>query len=93
MATYAFFAITFFSDINFFLKFYSTKRRNKTLKLCDKKDRSPYSFRRKQSLNYLANLSTKENLLVRTVRALVRALMTQEIMRSSDAQCNTKESP
>ena len=31
----------------------------------------------------------KGNLLVRTVRAL----MTQEIMRSSDAQCNTKESP
>ena len=37
MATYAFFAITFFSDINFFLKFYSTKRRNKRLKLCEKK--------------------------------------------------------
>ena len=54
------FAITFFSDINFFLKFYSTKRRNKKLKLCEKKDRSPYSFRRKQSLNYLANLYLKE---------------------------------
>ena len=25
-----------------------------------KKDRSPYSFRRKQSLNYLANLSSRE---------------------------------
>ena len=25
-----------------------------------KKDRSPYSFRRKQSLNYLAKLSSKE---------------------------------
>ena len=37
MATYAFFAITFFSDINYFLKFYSPKRRNKRLKLCEKK--------------------------------------------------------
>ena len=37
MATYAFFAITFFSDINFLLKFYITKRRTKRLKLCEKK--------------------------------------------------------
>ena len=37
MATYAFFAITLFSDTIFFLKFYSTKRRNKRLKLCEKK--------------------------------------------------------
>ena len=37
MASYAFFAITFFSDINFFLKFYSEKRRTKGLKLCEKK--------------------------------------------------------
>ena len=50
----------FFSDIIFFLKFYSTKKRTERLKLCEKKDRSPYSFRRKQSLNYLANLSSKE---------------------------------
>ena len=55
-----FFRDNFFSDINVFLKFYSTKRRNKRLKLCEKKDRSSYSFRRKQSLNYLANLSSKE---------------------------------
>ena len=48
----------------------------------NKKDRSPYSSRRKQSLDHLA-----------TVRALVRVLMTQEIMRNSDAHCNTKESP
>ena len=32
-----FFAITFFSDINFLLKFYITKRRTKRLKLCEKK--------------------------------------------------------
>ena len=58
---YAFFAITFFSDINvFFLKFYSAKRRTKGLKLCEKKDRSPCSFRRKQSLINLANLSSKD---------------------------------
>ena len=38
-----------------------------------KKDRSPYSFRRKQSLNYLVNLSSKETSLVRTVRACARA--------------------
>ena len=36
-ATYAFFAITIFSDIVFFLKFYSAKRRTKVLKLCEKK--------------------------------------------------------
>ena len=78
-----FLAITFFSDINFFFKFYSAKRRTKGLKLCEKKDRSPYSFRRKQSFIDLANSSSKETVLVRTVRALVRALMTQEIMRST----------
>ena len=32
-----FFRDNFFSDINFFLKFYSTKRRIKRLKLCEKK--------------------------------------------------------
>ena len=78
-----FFAITFFSDINFLLKFYITKRRTKRLKLCEKKDRSPCLFRRKQSLIDLVNLSSEETSLVRTVRALVRALMTQEIMRST----------
>ena len=36
MAAYAFFAITFFSDI-IFLKFHSTKRRTKRLKSCEKK--------------------------------------------------------
>ena len=72
-----FFAITFFSDINFLLKFNSAKRRTKGLKLCEKKYRSPCSFRRKQSLINLVNLSSKETFLVRTVRALVRALMTQ----------------
>ena len=54
-----FFRDNFFSDINFF-KVYSTKRRNKRLKLCEIKDRSPYALRRKQSLNYLANLFSKE---------------------------------
>ena len=83
MASYGFFAITFFSDINFFLKFYSEKGRTKGLKLCEKKDRSPCSFRRKQSLIDLADLSSKETFLLRAVRALVRALMTQEIMRST----------
>ena len=83
MATYAFFAITFFSDINFFFKFYSAKRRTKGLKLCEKKDRSPYSFRRKQSFIDLANSSSKETVLVQTVCVLVPALMTQEIMRST----------
>ena len=83
MASYGFFAITFFSDINFFFKFYSEKRRTKGLKLCEKKDRSPCSFRRKQSLIDWANVSSKETFLVRAVRALVRALMTQEIMRST----------
>ena len=86
-----FFGDNVFSD-NIFLKFHSTKRRNKKLKLCEKKDRSPYSFRRKQSLIYLANLFSKQNLLVLTVLAPVRALMTQDIMCRSDAQCNTKES-
>ena len=52
--------VCFFRDNFFFLtyifssKFYSTKRRNSRLKLCEKKNRSPYSFRRKQSLNYLS---------------------------------------
>ena len=36
IAMYAFLAITFISDI-FFFKFYSTKRRTKILKLCEKK--------------------------------------------------------
>ena len=78
-----FFCDNFFSDINFLLKFYITKRRNKRLKLCEKKDRSPCLFRRKQSLIDLVNLSSKETSLVRTVRALARALTRQEIMHST----------
>ena len=39
--------------------------------------------RRKQSLIDLLNLSSKETFLVQTVGALVLALMTQEIMRST----------
>ena len=50
-------------------------------------------FNRKQSLFHLANLSSKETFLVRTVHAPVRVLMTQEIMHSGDAQRNTKETP
>ena len=38
-----------------------------------KKDRSPCSFRRKQSVIDLANLSSKETFLVRAVRALLSA--------------------
>ena len=37
MATYTFFPVTFFSAVNFFLKFYSTKRRIKRIQLCKKK--------------------------------------------------------
>ena len=56
MARYAFFAIYFF-------KFYSSKRRTYRLKICEKNDRSPYSFRRKQSFIDLANSSSKGNRL------------------------------
>ena len=84
MATYAFFAITFFSDINFVFKFYSAKRRTKGLKLCEKKDRTPYSFRRKRSF------IEKETVLVRTVRALAQS---KKLCAVRDVQCNTKESP
>ena len=80
MATYAFFAITFFSDINFFLKFYSAKRRTKRAKIMRKTDRSPCSFKRNQSL---IDLVLKGNLLGSDcVRARAR-LMTQEIMCST----------
>ena len=51
-----------------------------------KKVRSPHLFRRKQSFIDLANSSSKETVLVRTVRALVRALMTnyaQYVMRNA----------
>ena len=61
----------------------------KGLKLCEKNDRSPCLFRRKQSPIDLANLSSKGTFLVRAVRTL----MMQEIMPVRDAQCNTKESP
>ena len=40
-------------------------------------------LRKKQSHIDLANLSSKETFLVRAVRALVRALMTQQIMHST----------
>ena len=49
----------------------------------EEKNRSPCSFRKKQSLIDLVNLSSKETFLVRAVRALVHALMTQEIVRST----------
>ena len=52
-----------------------------TVILSNQNDSSPYSLREKESLIHLANLI---NL------ALVRALMTQEIMRNSNAQCNTR---
>ena len=44
-----FFPVTFFSVVNFFSKFYSSKRRSKGIKLCKKYYPSPTSFRRKQS--------------------------------------------
>ena len=37
MATNTFLPVTFFSDVNFFFKFYSTKRRSTRIKLCKKK--------------------------------------------------------
>ena len=67
-----------------FLKFYSTKKRTKRLKLCEKKI-GHHTRLGENNLNYLANLSSKETFWFR--------LMTQEIMRNSDAQCNTKKSP
>ena len=57
-----------------------------------KKEKSPYSFSKKQSLDYLTNLSWKE-ISWFGLRALVRVLITQEIMGSSDAQYSAKESP
>ena len=51
IATNPFFPVTFFSDVNFLKFFYSTKRMSKRIKLCQKKDRSPTSFRRKQKAN------------------------------------------
>ena len=69
-----FLAITFFSDINFFQSFTAQRggikkeRRGKGKRggmqkeeeCKKKKDRPPHLLRRKQSLNYLANLSSKE---------------------------------
>ena len=37
MTTNTFFPCTFFPDVNFFKKFYSTKRRSKRVKLCKNK--------------------------------------------------------
>ena len=50
MATNTFFPVTVFFGRNFFFN-YSTKRRNKRIKLCQKKDRSPTSITRKQKAN------------------------------------------
>ena len=75
-----FFRDNFFSD-NFFFKVLQRKEEDKNY--AKKKDRSPFSFRRKQSLIDLANLSSKETFLVRAVHTLVLALMTQEVMRST----------
>ena len=49
MAANTFFPVTFFSEVNFSLKSYSTKRRSKRIKLFKKNYRSPTSSRRKQS--------------------------------------------
>ena len=46
-----FFPVPFSSDINFLQFFYSTKRMSKRTKLCQKKDRSPTSFKRKKKAN------------------------------------------
>ena len=80
--------VFFFCNNFFFWLFFKVlqrklERRTKGLKLCEKKDRSPCSFRRKQSLVDLANLSSKEIFLVQAVHVLVHVLMTQEIMRST----------
>ena len=71
------FAITFFSDIIFLFKFYSIKRRTKRLKLCEKKGRHTRLGE--------SNLSIIWPTYPRT--------SVQEIMHSSNVQCNTKESP
>ena len=42
-----FFPFNFFSEVKFFLKFYSTKRRSKREKLCEKDYRSPTSLKEK----------------------------------------------
>ena len=50
MATYAFFAITFF--LAYFFKVSQHKEEKLKAKIIRKIDRSPYSFRRKQFLSY-----------------------------------------
>ena len=75
MAAYAFLAITFISDIIFFKRFYSTKRRTTRIKLCEKKDRSPSSFRRKRpSLSLQWVFDSRPPCCARRERALLLAI-------------------
>ena len=60
-----------------------------TLLLSNKKFRSPYPFKRKKNIYFAIELSFKGDLFL-CVRARP---YDPEILRSSDAQCNTAESP
>ena len=54
-----------------------------------KKDKSPYSFSRNWRFTTMVRFNRKEKAAI----FLMRALMTREIMRSRDAQCNTGKCP
>ena len=87
------FSDMFFSSKHFFFEFFNQKRIICTAKLCNKNCRLPCSFKRKRAFISLLSLPWGKSLtLCRCTRSLARA-NDAKIVRSRDAQCNTKESP
>ena len=89
------FTYIFFPSDNFF-NIFKSKRITCTLLLSNKKYRLLCLFKRKRAFSLLSRFSFSEiSFVVYNVgaRAHLCALMTQKIVRSRDAQCNTVESP
>ena len=83
MAWNTFFPVTFFSDVKFFLKSYSTKRRSKKIKLCKKSIGHQPRFGENSQFFFLASFPARK----------VAIFKWPCVMHRTDAQCNTRESP
>ena len=84
-------AISFFPSNEFFFKLYNSKRTIFTLKLCNKKYRSPCLFTRKRI--FFISLSREPSRIEKSRHFVhVRSLITRKILRSRNAQCNTEKS-
>ena len=86
-------AISFFPSDKFFKDFFTLKRITWALLLCNKKYRSPCSFKRKRAFISLSSLACGKFLTFCACTRLFARANDAKIVPSRDAQCNTEESP